>query len=289
MSKIPRDLVVVAQRPQSEACALLVAACRGRGLHTHACRAHAVPPRGGQDAPTLALCRLPSGTPGSTLSMLAGREHEGQAFINRPTALRREHDKWEALAQHRAHGEPEPPTVSETRDARADLDALSGERFVVKPLTGAAGRGVTMGLSREHAIRCAEAFAEASGPALVQPRLGDGADRRLFIVAGEVVAAMERRPTTEGARASLAYGGTARPWNPSPHQIALALRSTELLGLDIAGVDLLSETGTDLVLEVNACPGLKGIQAATGLDVADRIARLAVDRLQALARQPSND
>ena len=163
------------------------------------------------------------------------------------------------------------------RDVAGDLGGLPGDRFVVKPLRGAAGHGVTVGLDRERAVRHARAFAELTGSALVQSCLGTGLDRRLFIIDGVVVAAMERRPTAHG-RGSVLYGGDARPWQPNDAQRALGLAASAVLGLDVAAVDLLDDHGRDVALEVNACPGFAAIEAVTGLDIEGMLADATLRR-----------
>jgi ribosomal protein S6--L-glutamate ligase len=212
--------------------------------------------------------------------LLIEHEHDGMPFLNRPSVVREVHDKAQALRRLADAGMDVPPTVFIKRDDVASLDALDGDVFVVKPATGAAGRGVTMNLDRRAALRSAIAFADASGPVLVQPALGEGIDRRLFVVAGKIVAAMERRPARPGERGSLHYGAEARKMEPSPAECDLALSAADLFGLDVAGVDLLRHDGRSIVLEVNACPGVEGIQTATGTDAAASIAEEVVRRLQ---------
>jgi ribosomal protein S6--L-glutamate ligase len=259
--------------PANQANLAVVRACEARGISTRVLHpAHAAALGAGD--PALILCRLPSGVPVAWTAALLTAERTGTAFLNRPSAVALTHAKPQALERLSAHGLRVPPTACVMRDGPVDLDALPGEQFVVKPVSGAAGRGVTMGLSRVQAARCAAAFAEASGPVLVQPVLGDGVDRRLFVVGDTIVAAIERRPARPGGRASLAYGGTATAWSPPAREQALGLEAARALGLDIAGVDLLRDENGPLVLEVNACPGLVGIAHATGRDVADSIAAL---------------
>jgi ribosomal protein S6--L-glutamate ligase len=263
--------VLACRMPASEANLAIAAACAARGIPVrtlHPAAAAAL----GPDDDALILCRLPSGVPAAWTTALLPAERAGRAFLNRPSALAIAHDKPQALLRLAAAGLRVPPTACVMRDGPVRLDALPGERFVVKPVAGAAGRGVTMGLSREQAARCAAAFADASGPVLVQPVLGDGVDRRLFVVGERVVAAFERRPARAGGRANLAYGATGAPWSPDDEEQALGRAAVRALGLDVAGVDLLRDERGPLLLEVNSCPGLAGIVRATGCDVAGAIA-----------------
>jgi ribosomal protein S6--L-glutamate ligase len=275
--------VLACRLPASEANRAVARACEARGVPVrtlHPADAAALPAADG----ALVLCRLPSGVPAAWAGALLPAERAGRAFLNRPSALLLAHDKPRALAALAAAGLPVPPTVVVQRDGPAALAALPGERFVVKPVSGAAGRGVTMGLSRERAALCAAAFAELSGPVLVQPVLGDGVDRRLFVVGDAVAACFLRHPAAQGGRASLLYGGHGAPWSPDADELALGLAAVRALGLDIAGVDLLRTPDGPVVLEVNACPGLAGIARATGQDLAASIAGLVHATLASTAR-----
>lgn len=222
-------------------------------------------------APVTFLCRLPSGTRAADLRRLLPLEQSG-TWINRPSALLRAHDKPASLELLRGRGVPAVPTVLVERDGEVDLSELRGDRFVVKPAIGLSGHGVTPGLDRERAAACARAFAELSGRALVQPSIGGGVDRRLFVIDGRVVAAMERVPRAEDGRGNTRYGAVPRRWSSTPRDEEIAIRASAVLGLEVAGVDLLHDGGEPLVLEVNSCPGITAIEAATGVDVADALA-----------------
>ncbi len=116
------------------------------------------------------------------------------------------------------------------------------------------------------------AFAELSGGALLQSFVGAGFDRRLFIIGGEIAAAMERVPTQEG-RGSVLYGGAPVPWSPTETQRALGLAAAQHLKLEVAGVDLIRDAdGNDLILEVNSAPGFAAIETVTSLDLAGQLA-----------------
>lgn len=269
---------LVSRTPGAPAHERLIRAGRDIGLALRVVHPSGLPSRDSRDAPRLALCRLPSGTPVELLAGLVRLEHDGLLFINRPSVLARAHDKSAALLTLSDAGLPVPPTVLVARDGEACLDALPGDRFVVKPLHGASGRGVTIGHSRQMAARCAAAFADASGPVIVQPLIGDGTDRRLLLAGDELVAAYERRPSGEDGRGNLIYGAQAAPIVPTSEERELALDAMRALDLDLAGVDLLRDGDRPVLLEVNSCPGLEGITRATGKDVAGAIVALMARR-----------
>ena len=118
-----------------------------------------------------------------------------------------------------------------------------------------------------------EAFRGLYANFLVQEyiRESKGADIRCFVVGGKVVAAMQRQARDGEFRSNLHRGGTATKIKPSKAEIDTALRAARTMGLNIAGVDLLRSRRGPLVLEVNSSPGLEGIEATTGIDIAGKI------------------
>ncbi|MFT7465093.1 MAG: RimK family alpha-L-glutamate ligase, partial [Pseudohongiellaceae bacterium] len=233
----------------------------------------------GQSPPTTALLRLPSGVSPDDLNALAVAACSGETrWIDAPQRVAAVHDKALCLETLAAAGLPVPPTVVVRRDQALDLSTLDGESFVVKPIRGSSGRGVTVGLSRGDASLAALAYAELCGPALVQPLLGGGIDRRLVLLGGQLVGAMERVPLAEDGRGNTVYGATARRVEPSADEIRLAQNAAQCLGLSIAGVDLLNHEGSPIVLEVNTCPGLAAFVSATGIDLAGALVDLVLTK-----------
>ena len=128
-----------------------------------------------------------------------------------------------------------------------------------------------------------EAFRGLYANFLVQEFIGEakGADLRCFVVGGKVVATMRRQAMKGEFRSNLHRGGTAKAVVPSAAEVDTAIRAARVLGLNVAGVDLLRSRRGPLVLEVNSSPGLEGIEAATRIDVAGAI----VDYLDACVRR----
>lgn len=240
--------------------------------------------RAPDEPPPARLLRLPSGTPQAELdALLATREAERRlagVWLDEPADVARAHDKPVALARLAAAGLPVPASLLVLDGGEPDADALPGDTLVVKPARGTSGRGVAIGLPRREALRRARAFAELTGPVLVQEQLGDGTDRRLFLVDGELVAAMERRPRGGDGRGNAARGALVQAWEPDADALALGRAAAERLGLAIAGVDLIDGPRGPCVLEVNAAPGLSAIEAATGRDVAGALAAALRRRLE---------
>ena len=109
-----------------------------------------------------------------------------------------------------------------------------------------------------------------------------GRDVRVFVVGGTVLGAIERRAVDGDWRTNVSRGGSARPFELPPAWESLALGAAAAIGADYAGVDLLpSHDETVFVLEVNGIPGWRGLQQATGLDVAGAIVDHLVGRVRA--------
>ena len=102
-------------------------------------------------------------------------------------------------------------------------------------------------------------------------REAKGADIRAFVVDGQIVGAMKLQAKEGEFRSNLHRGGSAQVIKLSPEERATALKAVKKLGLGIAGVDMLQSERGPLIMEVNSSPGLEGIEAATGLDIATKI------------------
>jgi ribosomal protein S6--L-glutamate ligase len=121
-----------------------------------------------------------------------------------------------------------------------------------------------------------EAFRGLYANFLVQEFIPEarGSDLRCFVVGHQVVAAMQRDASPGEFRANLHRGGSATAAVLSADEKRIAVKAASTLGLAVAGVDLLRSNRGPLLLEVNASPGLEGIEAATGVDVAGAIVEL---------------
>ena len=277
MTTIPVEVVVVCRVTAAAGPLVLADACRRAGARVRILRpAELLGEARDPAARRVLVMRLPSGTPSDDLLALQGFEDQGAAIVNRPSRLLRVQDKAASLTALAAADLPVVETLVVRRDGpEPDLARLPGERFVVKPIHGASGRGVTVGLSASQALKRARAFADLSGPALVQPFLGGGIDRRAFVIEGEVVASMQRTPHASGGRGNAFQGARVEAWHPDDEERQRAVTAARVLGLDVAGVDLLAD---GRILEVNGCPGLDAIAQASGRDVAADLADFALRR-----------
>src|SRR5690606_3579538 len=144
---------------------------------------------------------------------------------------------------------------------------------VIKLLDSTHGLGVMIANSYKSTETILETMYHLKQKAMLQQvsRGSAGTDIRVFVVDGNIVASMQRQAAEGEFRSNLQRGGTARMVRLTPQEQSLALRACEVVGLGIAGVDILRGKGKSYVLEVNASPGLEGIEGTTGVNVAARI------------------
>jgi len=190
-----------------------------------------------------------------------------------------------------AHGIGLPATVfGDSPDDTADLLSLLGPPpHVIKLVEGAQGKGVLLTEKLGASRGVIEALRGLYANFLVQEFIAEaeGADLRCFVVGERVVAAMRRQAEPGEFRANLHRGGSAQPVRPTAAEQAMAVRAARLVGLGVAGVDLLRSRRGPLVLEVNASPGLEGIEQASGQDVAGAVIDYAVARRPRRGRRRS--
>jgi RimK family alpha-L-glutamate ligase len=199
-------------------------------------------------------------------------EDRGLRVVNSPRAIERTVDKFWSSALLEQCGIPTPETIvcDNPEEAVAGLRALGGD-VIVKPLFGSMGLGMVRVSDEEMAFRVFKTIEQIRGVYYLQRTVPhDGVDLRAFVMGGRVLGAIERR--SHGWRTNLARGGAARSIALSDECSALAIRAGAAVGADYAGVDLLTDrTGMTFVLEVNGIPGWRGLQQATGVDVAGRL------------------
>jgi RimK family alpha-L-glutamate ligase len=198
-------------------------------------------------------------------------EDRGIRVVNSPRAIERTVDKFWTSALLEGCGIPTPETIvcDDVEEAYAAFRALGD--VIVKPLFGSMGLGMVRVSDEEMAYRVFRTLEQIRGVYYLQRVIEhEGVDVRAFVVGGRVVGAMER--CSSGWRTNLARGGTARSILLKEEWNGLAVRAAAAVGADYAGVDLLAaRDGTIYVLEVNGIPGWRGLQEATGLDVAGRL------------------
>jgi len=202
----------------------------------------------------------------------------GLRVVNPPRAVETCVDKYLTNVRLATAGLPTPPThVAQRADDAFEAYAQLGGDVVIKPVFGAEGRGMQRVSDRELAWRTFRVL-EQTGQLIYQQRFihHPGYDFRVFVMAGKVRAAM-RRIGTEW-RTNVAQGGRTERAELSDNAVSLALRAAEVVGCDIAGVDLLPGPNGELfVIEVNAVPGWKALAPTCGIDVAKEIVRFVAE------------
>jgi len=220
-------------------------------------------------------------------TVLRQLEMMGVYTPNSSDAVLRARDKLGCLQLMAAQGIDMPTTVfGDNPDDTADVLGLIGEPpHVIKLNEGSQGAGVVLAEKHAASQSVVEAFRGLAANFLVQEFIPEahGSDLRCFVVGHRVVAAMQRDASPGEFRANLHRGGMGTAATLTPAERRIAIRAAGLLGLGVAGVDLLRSARGPLLLEVNASPGLEGIETTTGVDVAGSIVEWLQDRVRCLA------
>ncbi|MFZ6180163.1 30S ribosomal protein S6--L-glutamate ligase [Nannocystis pusilla] len=194
---------------------------------------------------------------------------------NRSQAISRSRDKLRSMQILAAKGIGLPVTGfgHSIKDIEGLLEVIGGPPVVVKMLEGTQGIGVVLADTPAAARSVIEAFRGLDVNILVQEfvKEAEGADIRAFVVGNRVVAAMKRQGAPGEFRSNLHRGGKATKIKLTPKERSTAVRAAGILGLKVAGVDILRSRRGPVVLEVNSSPGLEGIERTTEIDVADTI------------------
>ena len=206
-------------------------------------------------------------------------EQMGVFCLNPSHAISVSRDKLRALQVLSRHhvGIPTTLFVRHVSEIIPGIERLGGPPVVVKLLEGTQGIGVILADS----TKVAEAIIETlAGPAkmsvLLQQFVSEskGRDIRAFVVGGRVVAAMRRTASGDDFRSNIHRGGTAEIVELDEEYERVAVHAAQIMGLRVAGVDLLEGKDGPILMEVNSSPGLEGIEQATGVDVAGEIISL---------------
>ena len=208
-------------------------------------------------------------------------EERGVPVINSPRAIERCVDKFYTTALLEQAGLPVPETVVCERGADAIATVREMGDAIVKPIFGSLGDGMVRVTSPDVAHRVVEPLEQIGSIFYVQRTIDHGGrDIRAFVVGGRVIGAIERTAPAGEWRTNVSRGGSVRAFELPTGWADLAVRAAAAVGADYAGVDLLpSREGEVYVLEVNGIPGWKGLQQATGVDVAMAIVDHVIDRV----------
>ncbi len=219
--------------------------------------------------------------------------HRGVAVIRQLDALNVPHilsadalllarDKMSCLQKLTAAGIDVPRTVLcfSAYDAKRAARRMGPFPIVVKLLESTHGVGVALAHNLYQLERLVDGFLQLQDRILLQEyiRESNGSDIRAFVVGHEIVAAMERKAAPGEFRANIHRGASATSVRLSDEDRALVMRTAAVIGVEVAGIDLIPSERGPLVMEVNASPGLEGIEGATQVDIAGAIIRYAATK-----------
>jgi len=199
----------------------------------------------------------------------------GMLTLNGSQGIIRSRDKLNALQILAKEGINLPKTAFSTSIKEIDhlIEQVGGTPLIIKLLEGTQGMGVILAESYQSAKSVIEAFQGLNIDILVQEFIqeANGSDLRCFVIGDKVVAAMKRLSNPGEFRANLHRGGKAENVKLTAEERNMAIKSAKVMGLKVAGVDMIRSDQGPLVLEVNSSPGLEGIETVTGIDVSDKI------------------
>jgi ribosomal protein S6--L-glutamate ligase len=210
-------------------------------------------------------------------------EQMGIFCVNTSNAINTSRDKLRAiqvLSRHKL-GIPVTAFVMDKNSIMPTIDAV-GQPVVIKLLEGTQGIGVILADTRKVAEAIIETLHSAEQNVLIQKFVEEskGRDIRAFVVGGRVVAAMRRKAHGDEFRSNVHRGGSVESITLSPDYEKTAVRAAQIMGLNVAGVDMLEGNEGPKLMEVNSSPGLEGIERASGVDVAGAVVEYLEQRVQ---------
>lgn len=195
--------------------------------------------------------------------------------VNASDAIANSRDKLRSLQILAEAGINMPITgfASHTKDIEGVIESVDSIPLIMKLLQGTQGQGIVLAETRKAAESVMSAFRQLDADIMVQEFIKEsgGTDIRAFVVGQEVVASMKRTAPEGEFRSNVHRGGTMENIVLTPEEVEMAVNASMILGLSIAGVDLMRSDRGPLILEVNSSPGLQGIETCSSIDVAAKI------------------
>lgn len=202
-------------------------------------------------------------------------EQQGVFTANLSQGIVRSRDKLRSMQLLSGEGLGIPKTIFANHSREVDdlIKQIGGAPMVIKLVEGTQGVGVMLAETNATAKSMLETFYAQDISILVQEFIAEakGSDIRAFVIDGKVVGSMKRTGKEGDFRSNLHQGGTAQLIELTKEEEKTAVKAAETLSLRIAGVDMLQSSRGPLIMEVNSSPGLKGIETATGIGIADAI------------------
>ncbi len=202
-------------------------------------------------------------------------EMNGVFSTARSLSITRARNKVRTLQIMARKGIPIPETVFSinANNIEEQISLLGGAPVIIKLQEGTQGLGVILAESTKSAKSIIDTFYKMDASILIQRFIeeSNGEDIRIFVVGNKVVASMKRTSEVGEFRSNVHRGGHAEMIEPTGKEKYIALNAVKYLGLGVAGVDLIRSKKGPLLIEVNASPGLQGIEGATGVNIAREI------------------
>lgn len=218
------------------------------------------------------------------IDLLYALQDLGIPIFNKPSTIEKCVDKFRALYTLKIHGIPVPKTIVTEKSSIAlrNVNLLGDQHIVIKPMFGSRGHGSTRIRIRDRDVlwEVVRSLTFTGHTIYMQEFLPHGGtDIRVFIVGGRVVSAMYRRGPPSSWKTNIAQGAIPQLINKLDPEIEEnALKSAEILGCDIAGVDVVVIDGSPYILEVNSQPGWRGLQSVTNVDIAMEIVKYVIEK-----------
>lgn len=229
------------------------------------------------ELPDAIVCRMGSDTTYLATAVLRFLQKSGVTVINSPRSIERSMDKLLTMQKLAGHDIAIPKTIFSKCPVDSNLVAQQiGFPVVVKTLKGTVGAGVYLSETPESLRDLTELLVNQGvdlSPVLFQEFIATsrGRDVRVFVVGGEVLACMERKSTDGGFKSNIGRGGVGNPIALTEDMKKISLESCDILGLEIAGVDLLFTEDGFKVCEVNSAPHFKGLETYCNVNAAEAI------------------
>jgi ribosomal protein S6--L-glutamate ligase len=221
------------------------------------------------------------------LAVVRQLELMGVPLVNNAQGIARSRNKLRSLQLLARAGIDIPKTVLVSHPAQVHraLEIVGGPPVVLKVVEGAQGIGVILAETEQAAQTVMETFASLGKNILIQEFIeeSEGRDVRALVVGRRVVAAMRRQARLGEFRSNVHRGGTGTVVELSKDYARAALRATDVMGLQLAGVDMLESRAGPKIIEINSSPGFEGLERWSGIDIAAAI----VDYASSIARRPA--
>ena len=202
-------------------------------------------------------------------------EMNGVFSTARSLGITRARNKVRTLQIMARKGIPIPETVFSINpdNIERQIEFLGGTPVIIKLQEGTQGLGVILAETKKSAKSIIDTFYKMDTSILIQKYIeeSNGEDIRIFVVGNKIVASMKRLSSVGEFRSNVHRGGETEEIKPSKKEQYIALNAVKHLGLGVAGVDLIRSKKGPLLIEVNASPGLQGIEATTNVNIAKEI------------------